>query len=131
MKIERIDEVDGLRAIAMTMVIAQHCGLPFGWTGVWLFFVISGYVISRNFLCEAYTNGPVLQEYKIFMLRRFFRIVPVYTFYIAIGTGIIFALGLSTHGRAFYTSGIWGVACCVKWRGRLAASLMAVIFITH
>jgi surface polysaccharide O-acyltransferase-like enzyme len=34
----RIYSIDSLRAIAMTMVIAQHSGLlPFGWTGVWLF----------------------------------------------------------------------------------------------
>ena len=51
--VERLAGIDGLRAIAMTMVIAQHSGLlPFGWVGVWLFFVISGYVITRGFLSE-------------------------------------------------------------------------------
>ena len=31
----RIDALDGLRALAMTAVVAQHCHLlPFGWTGV-------------------------------------------------------------------------------------------------
>ena len=33
----------------MTAVVAQHCGmLPFGWIGVWLFFVISGYVVTQS-----------------------------------------------------------------------------------
>ena len=58
MTIRRIDEIDGLRAVAMTAVVAHHCALaPFGWAGVWLFFVISGFVISRNFLVHGYGNG--------------------------------------------------------------------------
>ncbi|MBX9588657.1 MAG: acyltransferase [Hyphomonadaceae bacterium] len=90
----RIDEIDGLRAAAMTGVVAQHCGLaPFGWTGVWLFFVISGYVISRNFLAREYVDRDWGHEYRNFMLRRFFRIVPVYALYIAIGTIILLLVG--------------------------------------
>jgi len=43
----RIGSIDALRCFAMTAVVAQHNGLlPFGWTGVWLFFVISGYVVT-------------------------------------------------------------------------------------
>jgi peptidoglycan/LPS O-acetylase OafA/YrhL len=83
MPTNRIDEIDGLRALAMTMVIAQHCGLaPMGWTGVWLFFVISGYVISRNFIQQEYSDKSPFLQYKLFMIRRFFRIVPVYFLYI-------------------------------------------------
>lgn len=81
----RIDEIDGLRAIAMTAVIAQHCNLTrLGWTGVWLFFVISGYVVSRNFLSREYVASGWTHQYRNFMVRRFFRIVPVYLLYIAI-----------------------------------------------
>jgi peptidoglycan/LPS O-acetylase OafA/YrhL len=41
----------------MTSVIAEHRGLlPFGWAGVWLFYVISGFVISRNFMAERQTG---------------------------------------------------------------------------
>ena len=84
---QRILEIDGLRAVAMTMVVAQHCGLlPFGWTGVWLFFVISGYVISRNFLLEQEAPGQPGARYAQFMVRRFFRIVPVYALYLLLAT---------------------------------------------
>jgi peptidoglycan/LPS O-acetylase OafA/YrhL len=89
MRPERVAEIDGLRAIAMTIVIAQHCALaPFGWTGVWLFYVISGYVITRTFLTEDQSIDPG-PRYKAFMIRRFFRIVPVYFLYIAINAPIL------------------------------------------
>lgn len=80
---ERIDAVDGLRAVAMTMVVAQHCGLlPFGWTGVWLFYVISGFVITRGFLGEGDAR-PFGARYAGFLGRRALRIVPAYALYLA------------------------------------------------
>ena len=79
----RVPEIDGLRAIAMTMVIAQHSGLlPFGWIGVWLFYVISGFVITRGFSSEDSYQISIPSRYINFMGRRFFRIVPVYLLYL-------------------------------------------------
>ncbi|WP_428419887.1 acyltransferase family protein [Methylibium sp.] len=90
----RIDAVDGLRAIAMTMVIAQHCGLlPFGWTGVWLFFVISGYVITAGFVNGDYAAARPTTAYVAFMGRRALRIVPVYLLYLGVGTMVVLASG--------------------------------------
>ncbi len=79
----------------MTGVVAQHCGLaPFGWSGVWLFYVISGFVIARNFYSSSYVSeGP--SAYLAFMKRRFVRIVPVYAFYILVCTTILVAGGQS------------------------------------
>ena len=70
----------------MTMVIAQHSGLlPFGWTGVWLFYVISGFVISRNFINDQVAVRPsAYKQYLSFIVRRIFRIIPPYGAYIAI-----------------------------------------------
>jgi peptidoglycan/LPS O-acetylase OafA/YrhL len=90
----RLSSIDGLRAIAMTMVIAVHCGsFPFGWMGVWLFYVISGFVITRNFIAERETGIPKLPHYASFVTRRFFRIVPPYFAYIAICAVLIAAFG--------------------------------------
>ena len=88
----RIMAVDGLRAVAMTLVVAQHCGLaPFGWTGVWLFYVISGFVICRNFMATQ-ADSPH-RQYKDFIRRRFFRIVPAYVFYISVVTAVMTGVG--------------------------------------
>jgi peptidoglycan/LPS O-acetylase OafA/YrhL len=90
MKHARINAIDGLRAIAMTMVVAFHCNLfPVGWMGVWLFFVISGYVISRNFLQREYVNLTPALQYGSFMRRRFFRIVPIYFAYLVVGIVVL------------------------------------------
>jgi peptidoglycan/LPS O-acetylase OafA/YrhL len=91
----RIHSIDSLRAVAMTMVIAQHCGLlPFGWTGVWLFYVISGFVISRNLIAERIALQPApTRHYWSFVIRRIFRIVPPYAAYIALCLVAISLLG--------------------------------------
>ncbi|MFM6924140.1 MAG: acyltransferase family protein, partial [Ferruginibacter sp.] len=74
-----IPQLDGLRGIAILMVICYHyfpgnivCN--FGWTGVDLFFVLSGFLITGRLL-------PYLNENKIlvrFYRNRFLRIVPLY-----------------------------------------------------
>ncbi|HJV96093.1 MAG TPA: acyltransferase [Albitalea sp.] len=90
----RIAEIDGLRAIAMTMVVAQHCALmPFGWTGVWLFFVISGYVITRGFMADEGSGLGPGPRFKAFMRRRALRIVPVYLLYVAVNVPILWSIG--------------------------------------
>lgn len=52
-----VPEVDALRAIAMTAVIAFHCKLmPFGWMGVWLFYVVSGFSVTTSLSPESITR---------------------------------------------------------------------------
>jgi len=76
------------------MVVAQHCWLlPFGWTGVWIFFVISGYVISMSLLDEQKFKRSSGVMYRVFVLKRFFRIVPLYLLYICINVAVICAIG--------------------------------------
>lgn len=93
---QRLDEIDGLRALAMTMVVAQHCGIaPFGWTGVWLFYCISGFVITRRLVhgdsAEEGVSGR--SRYMAFVYRRFFRIVPVYLLYLGLGSSLLLLAG--------------------------------------
>src|SRR3954453_3721809 len=72
----RIGAVDGLRAFAVSGVIAFHFGLgvPGGFLGVDFFFVISGYVITRLLLIEWCRTGTV--AWTRFWARRARRLLP-------------------------------------------------------
>ncbi|PKR50836.1 acyltransferase family protein [Thalassospira povalilytica] len=69
--------IDGLRAIAVVGVILYHCGLATfsgGYTGVDVFFVISGYLIVSGIARDIDANSFSLKSY---LVRRVRRIVPV------------------------------------------------------
>ncbi len=68
--------LDGLRALAIAAVVAQHAGIPGvkGYHGVTLFFVISGYLITRLLLQEHYRTGRL--RLGAFYRRRFARLAP-------------------------------------------------------
>jgi peptidoglycan/LPS O-acetylase OafA/YrhL len=78
-----VGEIDALRCLAMTGVVAQHCGLmPFGWTGVWLFYVISGFAITSSLLVSQKLQYPKLFLIRNFYLRRCIRIWPLYFLFV-------------------------------------------------
>lgn len=69
-------DVDGLRAIAILSVIGFHAfpaWLPGGFVGVDIFFVISGYLISKHIFTELAAGGF---STKAFYVRRVRRIFP-------------------------------------------------------
>ncbi|WP_203158743.1 acyltransferase family protein [Methylobacterium aquaticum] len=77
-------DIDGLRAVAVLAVILYHAGLvwiPGGFVGVDVFFVISGYVITRGLLREAAGGGIGLAA---FYARRIRRILPALTATLAV-----------------------------------------------
>ena len=98
-----VPEIDGLRAIAMSVVVLQHCALaPFGWLGVWLFYVISGFAITTSLLGARRTeNGPFV-TIRNFLVRRAIRIWPIYFLFIAFVSAIAFS-----WGRTDFTEAVW------------------------
>jgi peptidoglycan/LPS O-acetylase OafA/YrhL len=68
--------LDGLRAVAVLAVVAYHAGLPVpaGFVGVDIFFVISGYLISRLLHDEIAAKGRI--DFLAFYARRARRILP-------------------------------------------------------
>jgi peptidoglycan/LPS O-acetylase OafA/YrhL len=78
-----VSEVDALRGLAMTGVVAQHCHLlPFGWTGVWLFYVISGFAITSSLLSSDRTPHSRAFLVRNFYARRCLRIWPLYFMFV-------------------------------------------------
>jgi peptidoglycan/LPS O-acetylase OafA/YrhL len=71
------DDIQGLRAVAVLLVVLGHAGVPFlrgGFIGVDVFFVISGFLITGLLLAGARKQGRVsLSE---FYARRAKRILP-------------------------------------------------------
>ena len=79
----RSNAVDALRGLAITLVAGQHwLGLPFGWTGVDLFFVLSGYLLGGILI----DNRNARNYFSTFYMRRAFRILPLYWLLLAISS---------------------------------------------
>jgi peptidoglycan/LPS O-acetylase OafA/YrhL len=69
-------DINGLRAVAVLAVVVYHAGIaiPGGFTGVDIFYVISGYLISSLLLREVGRSGTV--DLVEFWTRRLRRLVP-------------------------------------------------------
>lgn len=86
--------LDNLRAFAIIMVFLFHYlrysehpdWMPdifmFGWTGVDLFFVLSGFLIASQLFAQIKKEGSF--SMKEFYIKRFFRIIPIYYFVLTI-----------------------------------------------
>lgn len=89
---ERQPGLDLLRALAIVLVVSYHAGiygfaLPyrwhrFGWIGVDLFFVLSGYLIARQLLGPLALGRPL--RVGRFFARRALRILPAYLVILAV-----------------------------------------------
>lgn len=95
---KRLDFLDGWRVVAIALVLADHLGMnrtigafyeaspigvisQYGETGVFIFFFISGYVVSLGALREIRETGGF--SAKAFYVRRFFRIAPPLLLYLS------------------------------------------------
>ena len=77
-----IPGLDGLRALAYLAVQAGHTNnISFGWVGVQLFFVLSGFLIT-GILVRMKETFNRRDYFTKFYGRRFLRIFPLYYFYL-------------------------------------------------
>jgi peptidoglycan/LPS O-acetylase OafA/YrhL len=103
----RIPQLDGLRGLAILLVVCQHHFgflrfFSFGWSGIDLFFVLSGYLITGRLLANQHAPGYFSHFYR----NRALRILPLYY-----GTLIIFFIAVlflvkkdSLPSLSFYTT---------------------------
>jgi peptidoglycan/LPS O-acetylase OafA/YrhL len=105
--LHRMEQLDGLRAIAVLMVFYTHFtpwnyqfNLPWGDSGVDLFFVLSGFLITGILLkCRRFIEvdgQSALMTVRRFYARRFLRIFPAYY-------GMLLVCTILAHGL---TSGV-------------------------
>lgn len=109
--VKYIPGLNGIRAVAVIMVIISHRFpehhfvniFPLGSYGVDVFFVLSGFLISRSLFFQI-DNNKVISAYilKSFFIRRCLRIFPIYyllLFFMLITDGII--------GNQFRANFLW------------------------
>ena len=98
--IRYIPAIDGLRAVAVIAVMLYHLGfdwIPGGFLGVDLFFVISGYVITRLLLDSIQRSGGL--DLKAFYIARVRRLLPPLLFMIILTTIFVGAWAPDTMRR--------------------------------
>ncbi|MDX8502801.1 acyltransferase family protein [Mesorhizobium sp. VK4C] len=108
-------DIEGLRALAVAGVVAFHFGLtalPGGFAGVDIFFVISGYLITRHLVTEISQTGRL--DLLRFYARRARRLLPAALFVIA-ATLAAGAVILSPEEQALYSKGaMWASAYMIN-----------------
>ena len=110
-------DIEGLRGIAILSVVLYHLDprlLPGGFTGVDVFFVISGFLITGILLREYQTSGRI--DLLAFWARRARRILPSASLVLAVSAVLsllmIWPLVLKQIGRDILTAAIFGL----NWR---------------
>jgi len=113
--IRYIPAIDGLRALAVLAVMLYHLGyswIPGGFLGVDLFFVISGYVITRLILDSiAQSDGLDLRKFYKARLRR---LLPPLVFMIVV-TSIYIGIWAPETVRRFATDAPFALTGSMNW----------------
>ncbi len=100
----RNPSLDGLRGIAILLVVTSHANNPFvrfgGAAGVTLFFVLSGYLITSLLVDERQRTGTI--SLHRFYVRRALRLLPALI--LALVGGVILAIAFGASPRKTFTA---------------------------
>jgi len=109
-------DIQGLRAIAVILVILGHAGyskFAGGFIGVDVFFVISGFVITQLILRQ--NNALVLANVRQFYKRRVLRIVPAATAVLVITVFVAYHLMAENFDPQLLTDTRWASLFAANW----------------
>jgi peptidoglycan/LPS O-acetylase OafA/YrhL len=86
---KKIPSLDGLRAVAVALVICNHLKVPYApeGRGVLTFFVLSGFLITWMMLNESENNDGI--SVRNFYVRRVLRIFPAFYVFLALSFGAL------------------------------------------
>ena len=91
---QRLQALDGLRAVSITLVFMSHIGFGHlfpGGLGVTIFFFISGFIITKLMLAEWDASGRV--SIRNFYVRRLFRLTPALLVFVLISLTLMAVVG--------------------------------------
>jgi peptidoglycan/LPS O-acetylase OafA/YrhL len=93
--------LDSLRGVGVILIFANHFVYPsyyilFGWIGLWIFFALSGYLITDGLL--KMKALPVGQYFGRFYAKRAFRILPAFVVFFTISVALYVAFGRGFPG---------------------------------
>jgi peptidoglycan/LPS O-acetylase OafA/YrhL len=134
-QLKNIDQLDSLRAFAAFSVIIFHYlpeynlgNFAFGWMGVDLFFVISGYLITAILIEQKEKIGNKLLIIKNFIIKRALRLFPIYYLFISTFLFLKYSFGLNvwdlgneiyyytyTQNILFFKEGMKGIQANHLW----------------
>lgn len=129
-----IPGLDGLRAVAILLVFAYHSHMiEFGWAGVQLFFVLSGFLIT-GILLDMKDSLSTREYFTKFYGRRFLRIFPLYYFYLvamAVVAHWLMSLDFRPKYMQIYFDQVWSAAFYVYDIFYRALSFQQSQFLDH
>lgn len=110
-------DIEGVRAISSITVMLFHAGitaLAGGFTGVDVFFVLSGFLVTGGLLREAQRSGTI--AWLDFMGRRFRRLLPVSTLILILTVIATYQWMGFNRGNVVADDARWTAAFLANWR---------------
>lgn len=124
-------DIQGLRGVAVLLVVLYHAGVPFlpgGYVGVDVFFVISGYLITGLLVREVETHGRI--DLPNFIARRARRLLPAaiaLIVLVVVASVLIYPplertdIVAAARAAAVYAANLWFTSRAVDYLGGDAA----------
>jgi peptidoglycan/LPS O-acetylase OafA/YrhL len=112
----RIASLDGLRAVAVALVLGFHVQrdwVPGGFAGVDIFFVLSGFLITTILLAEIAEHGRI--NYRAFFVRRALRLMPALWLMVGATMAISFLL-FPTAVHQIAADALWVLTYTSNWQ---------------